>query len=191
MTVSVSRTISGWVAIGAICVASWVGAALLHRLDRVLEPWMYAKPSLTGNWQGDAMAGNKRLRLWLSLSLNPNRTNQDRTDLRGRVVLCDSTGRVQSYPLVGIVKDRQGSRAEVRVPGPSHDDIPGLTLDAIISLNWDGSTSLRAQTGLIRVLPGGVITTSSADPETGHPIPFLLHPGGASEQTCPLARRAS
>ena len=125
------------------------------------------------------------MRLWLSLSLNPHRTNQDRTDLRGRIVLCDSTGRVQSYPLVGVVKDRQGSRTEVRVPGPSHDDIPGLTLDTIIALNWDGGTTVRGQAGLIRVLPGGVIRMSSADPETGHTIPFLLHAAGAAEQTCP------
>ena len=184
MTEKVSRNIRGWAVLGAVCVACWVVAALLHRLDRVLEPWMYAKPPLTRNWQGESRAGNKRLRLFLSLVLNPHRSQQDGTQLRGRVVLCDSSGRVQSYPLVGVVKDRQGSRSEVRVSPPSEFDIPGLGLDALISLSWDGGVLLRAQTQLIRILPGHVITMSSADPETGHPIQFLLNPADTSEPAC-------
>jgi hypothetical protein len=184
MSLNLPRSITGWATLGAICVGCWGLAGLLHRLDRILEPWRYAKPPLLGDWQGEARAGNARLKLAVSLSFNPDRSKQDGTQLRGRVVLCDSSGRVQSYPLVGVVKDRQGRRSQLRVPGPSHDDKPGLLLDTVILLNWDGGTTIQAQIGLIRVLPGGVMRMSSADPQTGHPVQFLLHPTGASKPAC-------
>jgi hypothetical protein len=185
MALKLSRSITGWATLGAICVACWGLAGALRLLDRVLEPWMYANPPLIGDWQGEAQAGNMRLRLVVSLTLNPNRSKQDGTQLRGRVVLCDSTGRVQSYPLeYGVVKDRQGRSSELRIPGHAPDEAPGLRPDSVILLNWDGNSTIRGQIGLLRVLPGGIIRMSSADPETGHPIEFLLHRTRASKQTC-------
>jgi hypothetical protein len=127
--------------------------------------------------------GNTRLRLVLSLS-RARKDHLHGEDLKGRAVLCDSTGRVQSYPLLrGTVEDRQGRGISLGL-GPHDYTFPGLWLDTISELIWDGGSTLRGQASLIRVGAGGSIRMSSTDLETGHPIPFVLHPAGASGQTC-------
>jgi hypothetical protein len=174
----------GLALLGACCVLLTVLCLRLGEwMDRASSPWAYAKPSLLGDWQGEAWADNTRLRLVLSLS----RYRTDHwhgEDLRGQVVLCDSTGRVQSYPLArGTVEDRQGRRSVLSLWPPNPDEIPGLRPERIV-LIWDGGTTLRGQAELGRVEAGGIIRMLSADPETGHPIPFLLHPAGATGQIC-------
>ena len=156
--------------------------------DRGMNPWAYAKPSLTGDWQGETLAGNTRLRLVFSLSRvrgkfdwlgdDDSAFNNDR-ELSGRVMLCDSTGRVQSYPVHGSVDDRHARRSVLSV-SPPPDEIPGLR-PARIVLSWDGGTALHLQTELVHARVGSV-WSSSSEPETGRPISFLLHPSAG--QSC-------
>ena len=174
VTSKVSRGIHTLAVLGTICGtilgAAWLGRTLIQEVDQVLRPWAYANPPLASDWQRDARLGDTRLRLVISLSANFARTKYDGADLHGRAILCDSIGRVQSYPLWGQVEDRQGQRTELHLLPLV--DIPGLRLAALTAMNWDGGTALHGQAEFIHGGTDGSVTMSSAD----HPIPFVPHP---------------
>jgi hypothetical protein len=179
-----ARNVKGLALLGACVVLFTVLCLRLAEwMDRASSPWAYASPSLLGDWQGEAWAGKTRLRLVLSLA----RYRTDHLhgeDLRGQVVLCDSTGRAKSYPLArGTVEDPQGRRSVLSFWPPNPDEIPGLRPERIV-LIWDGGATLHGEAELGRVEAGGLIRTLPADLETGHPIAFLLHPAGATGQIC-------
>jgi hypothetical protein len=175
-----ARSMRTWVILPVLYVTilavSWIGLRAVRWFDTVERPWGYTSPTLTGNWQGDAWAGHIRLRLLLSFSLH-TKTRYDGSDIKGQAILCDSTGRVQSYPLWAVVTGRKGRTSEIHLS--ARDNIPGLRLDSLSGVTWDGGDELRAQAALVRVLANGSIMMSSAD----RPIPFLLHSVG-SAQTC-------
>jgi hypothetical protein len=156
----------------------------LYWSELPVHPWAYWKPSPTGAWQGDARVGDTRLRLVLSL------THVDKSffaagngpDILGQAVLCDSTGRVQSYKIEGQIDYEQGWIAMILVhPLPSQ--IPTFRVDRVIVLRWDGGSTVRAYAPLQRVAEGGDGRTSPPNPRTGPPTPFLLRPN-VSGQAC-------
>ncbi len=179
--------------VGAVVIlAGLVVLALLFTqfrkwMDRSDNAWAYANPPFTGNWQGDAMAGNKRVRLVVSLSrdkfdwLSQGDSVDNHRTLSGQAMFCDSTGRVQAYSVAGLVKDSH-ARSTLLNLSPPPDETPGLR-PTRIDLTWDGSTALSGKVHLAHAQPGGGTITSSSDAETGHPIPLLLRPATAG-QTC-------
>jgi len=54
---------------------------------------------------------------------------------------CDSTGRVQTYSVSGVVRDKHGQNTFLEFSPPA-DEVPGLR-PTRMNLTWDGSSVLR------------------------------------------------
>lgn len=158
-------------------------------MDRIDNAWAYANPPLVGDWQGEAVAGDTRLRLAISLVrdkfdwINQGDSVDNHRSLSGRAMICDSTGRVQAYPIAGLVEDKRGRNTMLTL-SPPPNEVPGLRLTRV-TLNWDGGRELRAHAQLAHALPAGGTRTSSSDPLTGHEIAFILRAGGGQTCTAP------
>jgi hypothetical protein len=166
---------------GTVLLVAWAGRILVRWQDTRNRPWAYSIPTLLGTWQGDAQSGDVRLRLVLSLTRNRASNRFDGADIKGQAVLCDSSGRVQSYSLWALVTDPRGHTVDVHLL--SIGGIPGLRLAALSDMTWDGGAVLRAKASLLHGNVGGSYTTYSTD----RPVPFLLHPVGDSAKACVAA----
>jgi hypothetical protein len=173
-----------------VLLAALAGLAFLETQfnkwwDRRDNAWAYADPSLMGNWRGEATAGKTRIALVITLArdefdwISPGDSNDDHRTIHGHAMMCDSTGRAQSYRLSGLVRDSEARETQVTFLDPPHE-IPGLRASHI-KLHWDGST-LQASASLVHVKERGGTWFSSSDPETGHPAAFVLH--RSSEEIC-------
>jgi hypothetical protein len=165
-----------------------VGIRFERRADRAGNAWAYAKPSLTGNWQGEAWAGNTQIKLAIALTRDESdrvvggNTQDSHRSLSGRAIICDSTGRAQSYSVAGIVEDSRGREARLTFSPPAHET-PGLRPGSM-KLTWNGGTTLNGQAELVHAKTEGETWFSSSDPETAHPVPFQLHSAASAVGTC-------
>jgi len=177
----------------AFVVAGLLGLVLIFGLfnmwmDRAYNAWAYANPPLARMWEGEADAGSARLKLTLVLTRDEfsffdygDGDSQDsHRSLSGRAMLCDSTGRRQSYSFRGVVSDRRAEKT-LLIFTPPPDEVPGLRPERM-QLRWDGGIKLSGEGELARALATGGTVISSADPVTGHAISFLFHP--ASDLAC-------
>jgi hypothetical protein len=180
----------GYVAvIAGLVVLTVIFAGFKVWIDRSYNAWAYAKPPLTQTWTGDADAGPARLRMTMTLERDKfsffdygdGDTQDNHRSLSGQAMLCDSTGRRQSYSVAGTVKDRHAERT-LLIFSPPQDEVPGLRPTRML-LSWDGRAGLAGDAELAHALPGGGTRISSSDPETGRPIRFEFKPtadGGCS-----------
>ena len=169
---------------GLLCLIL-LGSVFSHWLDRMENGWAYANPALMRTWQGDGLAGQTRLRFALSLSRDEiewfgGDTSDSWRSIHGKATFCDSTGRVQTYSVSGVVRDKHGQNTFLEFSPPA-DEVPGLR-PTRMNLTWDGSSVLRGKAELAHTLPQGGTMISSSDPETGHPVLFLFNP--ASGMNC-------
>lgn len=178
-----------------ILLASLAGLKVLKLgfdawLDRVSNPWAYAKPSLTGSWQAEAWASNTRIRLaitwsreeWVpSVGDNPAESHRS---LIGHALWCDSTGRSQRYSVDGLVEDGRGRETRLTLFSPANET-PGLR-PTDIRINWDGGTILRGQTYLEHVDANGTthLTLSGRPRHRPEPLQLLFHRAGRAPETC-------
>ena len=152
-------------------------------MDRGDNAWAYADPPLTQNWTGDASAGGISLKLALRLKRDEfsffdygdGDSEDNHRSLSGEAVLCDATGRRQSYAVSGLVRDRHAQRTMLTFSAPPNE-MPGLRPERI-DLTWDGTAALTGEAQLAHALPGGGTRISSSDPLTGRPVQFRFRTG--------------
>jgi hypothetical protein len=171
--------------LGGLAILTALGRGFELWLDRVSNPWAYAKPSLTGSWQAEAWSGNTRIRLAITLSREElvwssgdNPADSHRS-LEGHAMLCDSTGRSQAYSIEGVVQDGRGRETRLTLVAPANET-PGLRLTDV-RINWDGGATLRGQTFLEYVDANGTTHLTLSSPPGRRPEPFrlLFHPAGS------------
>ncbi len=181
----------GYIAIVAVLAILMVlFAGFKVWMDRSYNAWAYAKPALTQTWAGDADAGPVHLRMTVALkreafsffNYGPGDSEDSHRSLSGQAMLCDSTGRRQSYPVAGTVKDRHAERT-LLIFSPPQDETPGLRPTRML-LSWDGAAGLAGDAELAHALAGGGTTISSSDPETGRPVRFEFKP--AADGACSM-----
>jgi hypothetical protein len=168
--------------LGGLAVLTTLGRGFELWLDRVSNPWAYAKPSLTGSWQAEAWSGNTRIRLAITLSreelvwTSGDNPADSHRSLEGHAMLCDSTGRSQPYSIEGIVQDAHGHETDLTLVAPANET-PGLWLTKI-RMSWDGATTLRGRTYLGSVDANGTTHLTFSGPPGRRPEPFqfLFHP---------------
>lgn len=158
-------------------------------LDRVSNVWAYAKPPLMGSWQAEALAGDTRIRLAITLSREEfewsegDNPAEDHRSIIGHAMLCDSTGRAQPYSIEGVVQDRLGRETRLTLL-PHAKETPGFRLNTI-TLTWDGDATLRGETYLEHVDANGATRLRLSGSPLRRPDPFqLVFHRAASSETC-------
>lgn len=165
-----------------------LGLRFERRADRAGNAWAYAKPPLTGTWQGEGWAGNTQIRLAIALKRDASdrivggNAHDSHRSLAGRAIICDSTGRAQSYSVAGIVEDSRGRQAQLTFAPPPHET-PGLRPGSM-KLTWNGGATLNGQAELVHAKSEDGTWFSSSDPETAHAVPFQLHPASSTVGAC-------
>lgn len=184
------RVVGLTVVIAGLLALLFVYATFERWMDHSYNAWAYADPPLTRTWAGEAIAGTSRLQFTLALKRDEfsffdygdGDTQDNHRTVSGQAMLCDSSGRRQSYAVSGVVKDRRAAKT-LLIFTPPANETPGLRPERML-LSWDG-TDLTGEAELAHALAGGGTRISSSDPETGHPIAIQFHPVSDAVCTAP------
>ena len=149
------------------------------RIDRWRFPWGYpdtGRPSLAGTWVGPITTGSGRqLGMLLELKMAPLGSSRRRSVLfrtrrnrwfEGRVLVCESRGRVQHYTIYGAPDDtKNGSRFHLSMTPADSVPIDGLS-PSHLKGTWGGGDSVDLLVSLY-LRKGKSAISSTADPDTG------------------------
>ncbi|HET9986115.1 MAG TPA: hypothetical protein VFQ38_21115 [Longimicrobiales bacterium] len=175
--------------VGLILVTSVAGRWIALATDVVMNPWAHASrgKTLTGTWVAPVtMPSGVRAAVFVDLRRaivhsgrykGEYRGGRRSANIEGAWRWCDATGLVAGNEISGRMSGGELGLGFREPPGLA----PGRTLVLTGSHGrWAPGDTLRVDASFSRKSPGG-LTWSSADPDTGEPVPILFHRGDVTD----------